>query len=73
MLEVQFDFGFGEVFEGFVVVEVVDFVDCSEIKGLPLLDVILVLSSEDLCLLEDLDQVRLGFWGKYFFKTLDFV
>ena len=47
--------------------------DGPQVKGLFLLDVILVLNSEDLCLLEDFNKVRLGFGGKYFFKTIDFV
>ena len=70
MVEVQFDFGFGKILERLVVVEVVNLVNSSEVKGLSLLDVILVLSSEDLCLLEDLDEIGLGIRSKYSFEAL---
>jgi hypothetical protein len=72
LVEIQFDFGFGQILDRLVVVEVVNLVNSSEVKGLSLLDVILVLSSEDLCLLEDLDEIGLGIRSKYSFEALEF-
>ena len=43
MVEIQFDFGFGQILDRLVVVEVVNLVNSSEVKGLSLLDVIFEL------------------------------